>query len=716
MPKRWLYGRKSKKGEALESPRDQDAFTRQASFSGAEILAHALEHALRFSDEEQEKPLELQRRISNVAEQEAETVRADLDLKPDEMGAVGTPEDGGDPISWSTFLLPSSLQALGVFPIATEIEKSRDLYDPSTSRSIFGWVPPSLPIEGTSEWKMRMSCLMRALRTDGDGNCLLHACGLAMWGVHDRKTGGPLGPLRDQVASILAAESFVKLLLARLAAEDEREDAAIRAIMPEAARTEARSEGELRRDIGEAAATAAKPHAFMGKLHIYALAHALRRPLVVYAATGDELALDSIDGVYLPDLWAETPSGESGGPIKCEKKPIALAYTGGGSSGHFTACVTFDGYPHALPLTDHVGGKRLPLRFAPDYTQPGVWDAIVGAHTDLGFWEHGGARYPLAWVSREPCKKEELMLPSVLAMRERFVTLAAAAAAEAAAAALAPLPPLPPPPEGWHEVECTLTRVANLGFGLDVADDGEIGGIAPGSSAHGVLQPGDRIAALNGRELKGSLIEAIMAGPDGPEHKIVAHRRSAVKPDTKVAVAPPKGMPPALPAAAAPGAAPEAAAPEVAPDAPPADTPPAEAAPRAAPRSAEADVDSLAREEAEALMAQPSASAPPAAAAARRVVPAGVDEFECSLSRGREGLGLAVDDQNIIGQVDAHCSAADFLRVGDRIVALNGTWLQGPIVTALDPARTVHVFTVHRRGVIEKPPTTRVPSGLPPGT
>ena len=710
MPKRtWLYGKKSKKGEALASPRSQDSLTRQASFSDAANLAHALEHALRFSEEEQEKPAELQRRISSVAEQEAETVRADLDLKPDQMGA----DEKGDPISWSTFLLPSSLQALGVFPIATEIEKNRDLCDPETTRSVFGWVPPTLPVVGTSEWRMRMACLMRALRTDGDGNCLLHACGLAMWGVHDRKSGGPLGPLRDQVASILASESFVERLLSRLAAEDEREDAAIRAIMPEAARTQARSEEELRRDISEAAATAAKPHAFMGKLHIYALAHALRRPLIVYASAGDELALDSIDGVYLPDLWADATSSESGGPVACSKAPIALAYTGGGSSGHFTACVTFDGYMHALPLTDHVGGTRLPLRFAPDYTQPGVWDEHVGAHTDLGYWEHDGAKFPLAWVSRKPCDPAELMLPSVLAMRDRFITLAAAAAAEAAAAALAPLPPLPPPPEGWHEVECTLTRVANLGFGLDVADDGEIGGVAPGSSAHGVLQAGDRIFALNGRELKGSLIEAIMAGPDGPEHKIVAHRRTAVKPDAKVAVAPPKGMPPTLAPAAAPAAAPEAApgSPPTAADKPPAAAAAAVAVARAAPRSAEADVDSQAREEAEALVAAPSAPA-----AARRAVPAGVDEFECTLSRGTEGLGLAVDDQNIIGQVDAHCSAKDALRVGDRIVALNGVWLQGPIVTALDPARTVHVFTVHRRGVIEKPPTTKVPSGLPPGS
>jgi hypothetical protein len=68
------------------------------------------------------------------------------------------------------------------------------------------------------------------------------------------------------------------------------------------------------------------------------------------------------------------------------------------------------------------------------------------------------------------------------------------------------------------------------------------------------------------------------------------------------------------------------------------------------------------------------------------------------------------------------------LRIGDKIVALNGERLRGPIVTALDPNRKVQVVTVHRavRGEAavhaqaqEKHPPARfrssgVPEGMPP--
>ena len=277
----------------------------------------------------------------------------------------------------------------------------------------------------------------------------------------------------------------------------------------------------------------------------------MRRPLVVYAARS-ELGVDSIDGLYLPDLWstaavaghlgstvaacsaaaagtthaaAANAAGSIGieaappAPMACSRTPLALAYTGTGSSGHFTACVSFDGFEHALPLTHHIDCTRLPLRFGPasllDSDAPGYmqsWEEIVGAHTDLGWWEHGGARYPLAYVSRGPCDPGALMLPAVEAMRARFLAKAAVAAAEEAAATAAPLPPLPSPPSGWHALEVALRRTEGAGFGLDITDDNEICGVLPGSCCDGVLQPDDRVVALDGRLLKSSLIEDIMSG------------------------------------------------------------------------------------------------------------------------------------------------------------------------------------------------------------
>jgi hypothetical protein len=75
------------------------------------------------------------------------------------------------------------------------------------------------------------------------------------------------------------------------------------------------------------------------------------------------------------------------------------------------------------------------------------------------------------------------MLPAVLDMRERFITKAAEAAEKEAEAAAAPPPPLPPPPPGWQHLEVVLRRTEGMGFGLDIADDNEIGDVLKGSNA-----------------------------------------------------------------------------------------------------------------------------------------------------------------------------------------------------------------------------------------
>ena len=62
-------------------------------------------------------------------------------------------------------------------------------------------------------------------------------------------TGCSLAFSTLQVGAMLRSEELVAKLLPRLAAEDAREDKAIRAIMPEAARIEPRTEEELRREV-----------------------------------------------------------------------------------------------------------------------------------------------------------------------------------------------------------------------------------------------------------------------------------------------------------------------------------------------------------------------------------------------------------------------------------------------------------------------------------
>jgi hypothetical protein len=57
------------------------------------------------------------------------------------------------------------------------------------------------------------------IRTDGDGNCLLHAAALGAWGVHDRAGTKDVGMLRSMVFNLLNNEQFVRLLLPRMRAE-----------------------------------------------------------------------------------------------------------------------------------------------------------------------------------------------------------------------------------------------------------------------------------------------------------------------------------------------------------------------------------------------------------------------------------------------------------------------------------------------------------------
>lgn len=72
-------------------------------------------------------------------------------------------------------------------------------------------------------------------------------------------------------------------------------------------------------------------------MHIYALAHVLRRPLVVYAdewardAAGARAGRSSIAGVYLPDLWEEAArqSGKAAGSKRNARRGARLALAGG---------------------------------------------------------------------------------------------------------------------------------------------------------------------------------------------------------------------------------------------------------------------------------------------------------------------------------------------------------------------------------------------------
>ncbi|CAH0587943.1 unnamed protein product [Chrysodeixis includens] len=207
------------------------------------------------------------------------------------------------------------------------------------------------------------------LATSGDGNCLPHAASLAAYGFHDR-----LLALRTKIQALLSGEGGevltnaikrrwrwsegISLRSAGLTpseAEWEREWAqCVVAASPEPAR---------------AVAAAAPHYAALEHLHVFALAHVMRRPVIVFADValrdfrGDPIAPIPFGGVYLP---LELPA------TACSKTPILLAY----DAGHFSALVPTEPLPSdgaRLPLEDHAGNP-MPIRFNVDPGDDFRWD------------------------------------------------------------------------------------------------------------------------------------------------------------------------------------------------------------------------------------------------------------------------------------------------------------------------------------------------------
>jgi ubiquitin thioesterase ZRANB1 len=132
-------------------------------------------------------------------------------------------------------------------------------------------------------------------------------------------------------------------------------------------------DGQWEQDWAIILSIANQPGSSLEQIHIFALAHILRRPIIVYGIKyvknyhGDNIGLARFQGVYLPLLWE---------PTFCWRIPLALGYT----RGHFTALVPMevDLYAHLgaranidsnedaptvyLPLMDYEG-KVLPIHF-----------------------------------------------------------------------------------------------------------------------------------------------------------------------------------------------------------------------------------------------------------------------------------------------------------------------------------------------------------------
>ncbi|XP_033749175.1 OTU domain-containing protein 7A-like [Pecten maximus] len=284
-------------------------------------------------------------------------------------------EDSHDHMYVQTFVLPD----LTIFSSDYRAFLEKDLVETSTL--------VSLEQAGRLNWWAEMGICQRLLpmATSGDGNCLLHAASLAMWGIHDREL-----MLRKALYDTLTQQTYSKALYRRwrwqqtqvnkesglIFSEDEWQQE-WKGILKLASSRPRSLPGMSRRSSSccDSAITQGGEtltpvvYESLEEFHVFVLAHVLQRAIIVVADTilkdshGDALAPIPFGGIYLP-LETESKS--------CYKSPLLLTY----DAAHFSALVPMEkqsspptddksALPAAVPL---VGPDLvlLPLHFVVD--------------------------------------------------------------------------------------------------------------------------------------------------------------------------------------------------------------------------------------------------------------------------------------------------------------------------------------------------------------
>ncbi|KAG0719368.1 OTU domain-containing protein 7B [Chionoecetes opilio] len=299
-----------------------------------------------------------------------------------------------------TFTLPD----LSIYSDEFRMFLERDLIETSTLVSLEG--------AGRLNWWALVGASQRLwpLATTGDGNCLLHAASLGMWGFHDR-----LLTLRKALYEFLTRSKYSRPLWRRWrwqvtqqnretdlvynGEEWEWEWANVLRLASSAPRggKDATCEvlqggehklGALEKAGGKTSSCnrlsngfqdeqsedcAGRVYESLEEIHVLALAHVLRRPIIVVAdltlkdVSGEPLAPIPFGGVYLP---LECP------PRECQRSPLLLTY----DAAHFSALVVMETQaectapqlPGVIPVTDCCH-ELLPIQFVIDPGDDFVW-------------------------------------------------------------------------------------------------------------------------------------------------------------------------------------------------------------------------------------------------------------------------------------------------------------------------------------------------------
>ncbi|XP_076333690.1 OTU domain-containing protein 7B-like isoform X2 [Tachypleus tridentatus] len=270
-----------------------------------------------------------------------------------------------------TFTLPD----LSVHPEDFRRFLEKDLIETSTL--------VSLEQSGRLNWWAKQGTLQHLwpLATTGDGNCLLHAASLGMWGFHDR-----LLTLRKALHALLTHSQFTQAFYRRWrwqTALQNKESGLVYCEQewkkewqtllkmaspePRPSNKETSLESERILDVVPEEEVLSHVYESLEEIHIFALAHVLRRAVIVISDTmlkdakGEPFAPISFGGIYLPlELLA----------ADCNKSPLCLAY----DAAHFSALVAMETetraekklrIPAVIPLSDSQY-SLLPIQFAVD--------------------------------------------------------------------------------------------------------------------------------------------------------------------------------------------------------------------------------------------------------------------------------------------------------------------------------------------------------------
>ncbi|XP_058057091.1 ubiquitin thioesterase trabid [Anopheles bellator] len=245
----------------------------------------------------------------------------------------------------ATFSLPADIEEL---PLALQEQLYEELLDKDAQKQL-EMPPPAL--NWSLEVTDRLGSRLMVLWNRSAGDCLLDSVMQATWGVFDRDN-----MLRRALADSL--HQCGHIFLPRWKENEQFQAAMLQYTL---------AERQLEEDWSTLLSLASHPGSSLEQLHIFALAHIMRRPIIVYGVKyvksfrGEDIGFARFEGVYLPLLWEQS---------FCITSPIALGYT----RGHFSALVPTEPYSRIdatrdereditfLPLMDSEM-KLLPVHF-----------------------------------------------------------------------------------------------------------------------------------------------------------------------------------------------------------------------------------------------------------------------------------------------------------------------------------------------------------------